>query len=96
MGFQDPSSPLAGAPPMGGLVPQVRDRQGGAEGHALAVRRMFDRISPTYDLLNRLLSFGTDRAWRRRALDLVEAHAPPGVLFDCCAGTLDKPSLDSY
>jgi ubiquinone/menaquinone biosynthesis methyltransferase len=58
-------------------------------GHALAVQRMFDRIAPTYDLLNRLLSFGIDRRWRTRALDVVEAHAPSGPLFDGCAGTLD-------
>lgn len=27
---------------------------------------MFDAISPKYDLLNRLFSFGTDQGWRRR------------------------------
>jgi ubiquinone/menaquinone biosynthesis methyltransferase len=80
----DPS-PLSAAQ----LVPVVHERAGAAEGHAVAVRRMFDRISPTYDLLNRLLSFGIDRGWRRRALDVVEAHAPAGPLLDCCAGTLD-------
>ena len=72
------------------LLPELDARQAGsAAGHALAVRRMFDRISPTYDLLNRLMSGGTDRRWRKRALDVLGAEAPAGMLFDCCAGTLD-------
>ena len=73
------------------LVPELSARRSGdgAGGHAIAVRRMFDRISPTYDLLNRLMSGGTDRRWRDRALSVLGAEAPSGVLFDCCAGTLD-------
>ena len=38
-----------------------------------ANRRMFDAIAARYDLLNRVMSFGLDRRWRRRA---VAALAP--------------------
>ena len=32
-------------------------------------RRMFDGISRRYDLLNRIISLGMDRTWRRKAVD---------------------------
>jgi demethylmenaquinone methyltransferase/2-methoxy-6-polyprenyl-1,4-benzoquinol methylase len=32
------------------------------------VEQMFDRISPRYDLLNRVLSLGIDQCWRRRVV----------------------------
>jgi demethylmenaquinone methyltransferase/2-methoxy-6-polyprenyl-1,4-benzoquinol methylase len=49
---------------------------------------MFDRIAPRYDLLNRLLSAGVDRRWRRRCVDLLDVDGPARVL-DVCTGTAD-------
>lgn len=51
-----------------------------------AVRAMFDRISPTYDLLNRLFSLRADVRWRRRAASLIPAGSR---VLDLCCGTGD-------
>jgi len=51
-----------------------------------AIRTMFDRIAPRYDLLNRVLSAGIDVRWRRRCID--ETGAAKRVL-DVCSGTGD-------
>ena len=57
---------------------------------AAHVRRMFAAIAPRYDLLNRVLSLGIDRSWRRRAVDrLGWEKIPTGTFLDNCAGTLD-------
>lgn len=50
--------------------------------------RMFDRIAHRYDLLNRLLSGGRDRAWRKRMLSLLPAGSNLEVL-DLACGTGD-------
>lgn len=49
---------------------------------------MFDRIAPTYDLLNHLLSLGRDYAWRRKVTRQL-AGAGPLNLLDLATGTGD-------
>ncbi|CAN5629246.1 bifunctional demethylmenaquinone methyltransferase/2-methoxy-6-polyprenyl-1,4-benzoquinol methylase UbiE [soil metagenome] len=53
-----------------------------------AVRAMFDRIAPRYDLLNRLMTFGMDVRWRRRAVAALDLPAQSLVL-DVACGTGD-------
>ncbi|MFN0150397.1 MAG: ubiquinone/menaquinone biosynthesis methyltransferase [bacterium] len=49
---------------------------------------MFGSISGRYDLLNRVLSGGWDRSWRRRAVAAV-AEAAPARVIDIGTGTAD-------
>ena len=58
------------------------------EARARYVRRMFGRIAPRYDLLNRLMTFGQDRRWRRETVRRMDLQASPRVL-DVGAGTGD-------
>lgn len=52
------------------------------------VRQMFDDIAPRYDLLNRVLSFGIDRRWRRFAVSQLSIP-PNGRVLDIATGTCD-------
>lgn len=44
---------------------------------------IFARIARRYDLINRILSFGQDQEWRRRAIE----HLPSGWVVDLGSGT---------
>lgn len=52
------------------------------------IRGMFARIAHRYDVLNRLLSLGSDVRWRRLVARRVAASRPARLL-DVCTGTAD-------
>ncbi len=52
------------------------------------VSRMFNRIAPYYDFLNRLLSLGIDVQWRKRAIALLDPQRHRYIL-DVATGTAD-------
>jgi demethylmenaquinone methyltransferase/2-methoxy-6-polyprenyl-1,4-benzoquinol methylase len=66
--------------PTGGLPSGEAKRQ--------AVREMFDTIAPRYDLVNRLMTFGLDRSWRRTAVRDLGLERGSRVL-DVACGTGD-------
>ncbi|ACY18192.1 bifunctional demethylmenaquinone methyltransferase/2-methoxy-6-polyprenyl-1,4-benzoquinol methylase UbiE [Haliangium ochraceum] len=49
---------------------------------------MFDGIAPRYDLLNRVMSFGMDRRWRRKTVEALEL-GPGARVLDLATGTAD-------
>lgn len=51
---------------------------------------MFDRIAPTYDALNRVLSAGIDRRWRRAVADELPGSPRLLRLLDVATGTGDQ------
>lgn len=54
------------------------------------VQTIFSEIAPRYDLLNHVLSMNIDRAWRRKAVDMLGwDDRPDGTFLDACAGTFD-------
>lgn len=52
------------------------------------VHDMFERIVPTYDLLNHLFSLNVDKRWRTRLVDRACLPAD-GKVLDVCTGTGD-------
>ncbi|HMN89616.1 MAG TPA: bifunctional demethylmenaquinone methyltransferase/2-methoxy-6-polyprenyl-1,4-benzoquinol methylase UbiE [Saprospiraceae bacterium] len=52
------------------------------------VAKMFDNIAPRYDLLNRVLSLGIDRIWRKQAIEYLRPKAPR-LILDVATGTAD-------
>ncbi len=72
--------------------PDLERRLACSDSHAAGVRDMFDRIAPTYDTLNHLLSAGIDVRWRKLAIETL-ATRPEGPILDSCAGTMDLTAM---
>lgn len=66
---------------------QIKPYEGNAHKRE-QVEHLFDSIASTYDALNHTLSFGFDRAWRRKAVKAVASYQPQMVL-DVATGTGD-------
>jgi len=73
----------ASAPVLGrdGALPE------GEEKHQ-AVEAMFDRVAPGYERMNRIISLGLDKRWRRRAIRALDV-APGARVLDLACGTGD-------
>jgi len=67
---------------------ELRGALASPESKAPYVRRLFSTIADRYDLITRLLSFGRDRRWKARLVDL--AGIQPGTrALDLACGTGD-------
>lgn len=69
-------------------------RDGGADSLPVGeekvrrIRAMFDAIAPRYDLVNRVMTFGLDRLWRRASVRALEL-TPGSAVLDVACGTGD-------
>ena len=59
-----------------------------ADGKREQVERMFDNISPYYDVLNRVLTLGIDQLWRKAAVRALP-NKPALHVMDMATGTAD-------
>src|SRR5215471_12549388 len=66
----------------------LRENIGTPEGKRRYVRTLFATIADRYDFITVALSYGRDRAWKRRLVNLVSPRAGERVL-DLATGTGD-------
>src|SRR6476620_6964564 len=66
----------------------VRDRIATPDGKRRYVRALFATIAERYDFITVVLSYGQDRRWKRRLVDLASV-APGARALDLATGTGD-------
>lgn len=69
-------------------VEQINPYKADSRDKSEQVREMFDTIAPAYDLMNRAMTFGIDRIWRRKAVGMISSPEPSRIL-DIATGTGD-------
>ena len=63
-----------------------------ADGKTEQVQAMFDSIAPAYDFMNRAMTMGIDKWWRRVAVKML-AKSSPKTILDIATGTGDLALL---
>ena len=66
----------------------IKPDQNKAETKKIQVTLMFDGISRSYDILNRIITLGIDVLWRKRVVNLLKKEHPKSLL-DVATGTGD-------
>jgi len=69
-------------------MPQVTPYGNASKTKKEEVEEMFNNIAHRYDFLNRLLSLGIDRSWRKKAVKYI-GEIKPKVILDVASGTGD-------
>ncbi|WP_092460234.1 class I SAM-dependent methyltransferase [Candidatus Ichthyocystis sparus] len=57
------------------------------------VRRVFQSVSPKYDLMNDVMSLGIHRLWKRIAVCMGNVHPPKAKILDVASGSGDLALL---
>ena len=66
----------------------IKPNQNQPETKKIQVTHMFDEISKSYDILNRIITLGIDVIWRKRVVKLLEKEQHASLL-DIATGTGD-------
>lgn len=70
------------------MVKEIKPNQASDTSKKQQVEEMFNSIAPKYDFLNKFLSLGIDRGWRKKAIASIKDIEPKYIL-DVATGTAD-------